>query len=78
MNEGVAGREGGGSGGIKHHGDKCEWVQRREAGFVGLEFKPLFCGTSLPQDTLQDTADSGTAECVCRGCMGPPSNMDTY
>lgn len=28
----MAGREGGGSGGIMHHGDKCEWVQRREAG----------------------------------------------
>lgn len=55
MNEGVAGREGGGSGGMKHHGDECEWVQRREAGFVGLEFKSVFCGTALPQDTLQDT-----------------------
>lgn len=28
----MAGREGGGSGGIMHYGDKCEWVQRREAG----------------------------------------------
>lgn len=27
----MAGREGGGSGGIMHRGDKCEWVQR-EAG----------------------------------------------
>lgn len=28
----MAGREGGGRGGIKHHGDQCEWVQRREEG----------------------------------------------
>lgn len=28
----MAGREGGGSGGIMHHGDECEWVQRREEG----------------------------------------------
>lgn len=28
----MAGREGGGSGGIIHHGDESEWVQRREAG----------------------------------------------
>lgn len=28
----MAGREGGGSGGIMHRRDECEWVQRREEG----------------------------------------------
>lgn len=47
-------------------------------GFVGSGFKSLFYGTSPTQDTVQDMADSGTAKCVCRGCMWPQSNIDAY
>lgn len=85
----MAGREGGGSGGITHRRDECEWVQRREeredrkmkiscksshTGFVGSGFRSLFCGASLTQDTAQDTADSDTAKYVCRGRMWPQTN----
>lgn len=73
----MAGREGGGSGGIMHHGE-CEWVQRSKNGerrqycniemscmnshLVASEVECLFYGTSLTQDTVQDITVSDTAQ----------------
>lgn len=59
----------------REEGEKIEdWkmkisCENSHTGFMGSEFKSLFYGSSLTQDTVQDAADLGTAKYVCRGCV---------